>query len=851
MYNPKKKGGRVNAAKANTIQTGGDYITSTVDPTTLSVSSISETTVSTIKSMAGLTSADEISQLTISQISSLIGAVTTQIGSENAQIIQNQQDILSIQAQINNPGGLQESYDTANEQYISVLKAYNYATEKLAYDQSIMTADMLELERLNALSAMYMSSVDGYNEQYSTIWSSIQGNNRQIALDSATYIAELNAYNTSRDNYSRALSSLISTNDALISESSLLSVAKHEYFLTSTTYGKLLDDYIHFSTHKLSISHAYYLSTNNYLCSLMDLHKTRFSQYLSTSTAFGIANMNVDAAQAAVDYRHAIVTEICTIVSYNNTEYALASIVDADVYRKKEVEVIPDILKAGIHEGKPRTASEPPGTNTQEGGAVPVGNSIEYYATNAIPIKGRELEYQTLYVLLSTLSTNLFSTTQARINAEKNQSNIETVTLLAILQAADADIAAAQLAFDTAQTNERNVISTIDGLSTRIGNAYISEKYYMSTLNSLSSLYEDDQKRYNNYISTINGYGVVESTLSSFLRSTMNTVDFLSIQSYLYNISIAIFQEAYDLYLSMEGVTQSSINGYSTIKGYMNSTIIGLTAEIGTPYSGLTQEINSQLVALNTNADIFYANKVDQYNNQMDEYKYGIQEWNSFIGYIVSQLLTKKLNYYTDIDSITFSLNAGNLTQDEISRLNQNKVQFTTNQSNIQSIINALNPIEQQFATVAQTVETMRTNIMYFINTRSVLTKYEIQVENNPNKLPEIQTDYINKLGDLNIRCMSINTDINTFNTQMGAIYTNYITPQMSLVAALNILSYTQPDLVPTNLGPFNLDLTEFQLLAPLNYSLNVLNYPLVLQASSQVATTTTAPPVEVLPLSV
>jgi hypothetical protein len=62
----------------------------------------------------------------------------------------------------------------------------------------------------------------------------------------------------------------------------------------------------------------------------------------------------------------------------------------------------------------------------------------------------------------------------------------------------------------------------------------------------------------------------------------------------------------------------------------------------------------------------------------------------------------------------------------------------------------------------------------------------------------------------------------------MIALY-DIINPQLTILEGLNILSYTLPDPIQTNIGPFNIDKTEYELLPQLNYGLNPIMYPLVL----------------------
>jgi hypothetical protein len=78
----------------------------------------------------------------------------------------------------------------------------------------------------------------------------------------------------------------------------------------------------------------------------------------------------------------------------------------------------------------------------------------------------------------------------------------------------------------------------------------------------------------------------------------------------------------------------------------------------------------------------------------------------------------------------------------------------------------------------------------------------------------------------------------------MSALYT-IINPQLAILNGLGLaFSYTLPDPLDTNIGPFNMDKTEYMLLPALNYGLDSLAYNLVLttQGPSTITGTGTLP---------
>ena len=769
MFTPSKK-----------KQRGGAYITSTLDPSSLTTQSVTASTISTY---------GDIASLSINQISYLINTVTTQIAKETANIVLTQTQITSIQADIDRmPGGYQDAYNTANREYISVQTAYDSANRLLGTNQSTLSTKIGQFNHLSTLSSVYTSSLYGYQTEYSTVWDTIQSNNSVMEAEDAVYQEKLRNYISYQGNYSTALINLNSTIDALKFNSSILSTATYAYHSTSSVYGDLLIDYINFSTTNLSISQYQYTSTNKYLSSVLETQSTQVGNYMSTSTAYYIANLNVSTAQGMYDYRNALAVEQSTIIKYNDTENKLERLVGA----------VPQ--------------------QTGGGGLHP----ISYYATYTPPA-GKELEYKTLYLMLSSLSTAVFSTTVVRQKLEINQSTMFENNLMSILNEADAVIARAQNTYDIAVQKRIDVISTMDGLSTRIGLADIAEGMYASTLSTVSSVYTADISTYNGIMRSISNYIDNRNLTSSYLLSTLVTLSMLSTQSSLYNISAAIYTQSYIGYSTIQGMSQSSINGYSTISGTMLSSVIGLDSEIG----GLQTTVGTQFNDLNTQATTYYTNVKTDLNNEMDAYKYGVKEWNSFIGYICSELLIQKLNLYTAIDSVTFTLQT-NIPQTRITELLQLKQEHITKQQTIQNIIDMLNNLDTKFAALLEVIETERSDKIAFVNTRSLLTGYEINVLQDKTKKSLLQSPYINQMGILNSRVNSINQDILKRNQQMAALY-DIINPQIDIINGLNIISYVLPDPLDTNAGPFNTDVKQYELLDQLDYGLNPAFYPLVL----------------------
>jgi hypothetical protein len=535
------------------------------------------------------------------------------------------------------------------------------------------------------------------------------------------------------------------------------------------------------------------MSTNRYLSTLVDYKSTQIGNYKATSSAFYVANLNVSTAQAAYDYRNALEVEQSTIIKYNDIEFQLESLIAG----------IPYIIRGG---------------GVQDGGA----NNISYYTT-LTPPPGKEIDYNTLYLMLSSMSTAMFSTSKVREMLEANQTEIFNNNLKQILDIEDDKIFAAEFAYSTAVHNRNGVISTMSGLSTRIAMDDAAEAYYLSELSTLSSIYMRDISTYRGITAEIAAYDLRENILSGFLRSTLQTLNMLSTQSSIYSISVGVYMQSYIGWSTLEGVAQSYIDGYMVAKRNIINVIHDLDGQITT----LTGTVGTQFSDLITNANTYYSDVTADLNNELDVYKYGVQEWNSFIGYICSELLIQKLNLYTTIDSLTFSLQA-NISQEQRTNLSQQKAQHASMQNTIQSIITALNILDTPFSDLLQLVEIERDNKIAFVNTRSILTDHEITVLRDPTQKSVVQTQYIYQLGILNSRVNNINTNILERNRQMTDLNA-IINPQLAILSGLNLFSYTVPDAIDTTVQPFNIDKTEYALLMQIDYGLNSATYPLVL----------------------
>ena len=188
-------------------QRGGDYIstissvtdiqnTTYTDPSTLSTTDITLSSLIYIMQVANITSLDALTTLTSNQISTLTGAIDMQISADQSQIASAQMSIAQYTSLINGPNGLQAQYDLANQQYLSSVSAYNATSTLLLQDQANYANDISTLSSLYTLSTMYVSSINIYQQQYNSLVQSLQANSTTFSYYETDYQASISNLNS-------------------------------------------------------------------------------------------------------------------------------------------------------------------------------------------------------------------------------------------------------------------------------------------------------------------------------------------------------------------------------------------------------------------------------------------------------------------------------------------------------------------------------------------------------------------------------------------------------------------------------------------------------------------------------
>jgi len=950
------------------IQDGGNYISTLYDPSSLLITGISQSTLSTLLyfsqiSSFNLSSYAQLSQLTIAQINALIVAVTQQIQVETAAITSNSQQITQLNTLINTvPGGLQDIYNTVNGQYISVQNAYTTAQNQLTTDSAILVNLVSTMEGFSSLSTIYMSSIIGYEANYSSLYWQIFNDQIIIANEESTFNGNLSTYMINSIIYNASIVNYTSSLNALSTNTSALSTVAAEYYSTSTVYGYDMVTYNWLSS-QVSVAYYYYTSTQRYLDILNSRSSLQWGWYTSSLNAMNTASSNVRAAQAQLDYQNAFQGEINAIAAYNayynqlvalqndtgvqvltisqsltigntiwnaptgnitvsadntitakgtgsvststtftgpfkglftispgtssvvqlgfrnqnksscyidinNGVISLSRLVKGNGAQVAADPAITPALPAGVSQPVLSTTTDTEilfsfdtnysvtitvagitvvtnyvldSTNTPYSAYINTtgGTTTDtfkfYYTTNrqsggyiqdggaATPAQMALLN--SLSTTVSQLSSLMWQSTVMRLAKAQQVSTVEADTLSEILIINDSIIANAQNTLSYANYVLQSTVTKMSSIWTQIQIDGIYMDIDRSSLRGYSTLYIQDYSTAMGYSSMVSQYSYIERIISTYYQSTLVSIINLLWQSTMYNQSITQYTAFYNFYSDLEAKALVSVNTYSTAIGYNKSSITGYTNYAN---NVLTPQINNEFTTLNTQAYTFYSQKLQYLQNEMNEYMYAIQEWNSFTGYLTSELLIYKLNLYTQIDAITFDLQTANPNPADTG----NRTALITLQGQIQSVIDAINPLDQYFQQILLVIPTEMTNKTIYINTRSTLTAYEIQVLQNSTMLTAVQSAYTYNFSQLQQTALNIEGNINTRNSILNTNINSVLNTQMPKVQNLNILSYTPPAIIDTTIDPnraFLLSKNDYILLSTLNYGLSPVTYNEVL----------------------
>jgi hypothetical protein len=182
---------------ANEPMVGGDFLLATT-------STISQSTMNALASMSGIpgfasySSFTQITSLSTAQIASLISNLELLIDSEQSTIMRNQANITTLTTDINTPvTGYQARYTSTVAAYSAAVLFYNTQLQRQSNTQSTINSMNSTLSSMVVLDARDVSTIQGYQRQYSSIMNQMTYNSNILA----SHVSSYNNMSTTYGNY--------------------------------------------------------------------------------------------------------------------------------------------------------------------------------------------------------------------------------------------------------------------------------------------------------------------------------------------------------------------------------------------------------------------------------------------------------------------------------------------------------------------------------------------------------------------------------------------------------------------------------------------------------------------------
>jgi hypothetical protein len=453
--------------------------------------------------------------------------------------------------------------------------------------------------------------------------------------------------------------------------------------------------------------------------------------------------------------------------------------------------------------------------NPVDGYQVIYNSTMKAYSTSVLNYIAQSTLVNSASVRLSTLYTSLSSTL------------LEEKYAISTMEGYSAEYSTLLVKADANKEKLLAEISQYNNLKTSM-DSYISQ--YNTTFNMLQTT--NDPATVSTLSTTMRSDLIQEQRFSTFIVSSIRSISTLSFFSTQYYDDLNRYGTD-ELYSSLKNSMFSTIEQFWAEQKRITSSI----AVYDNMIFWLNQSTITEFARLNVSVENFYNDKEVQIRNQIIQVKYSVQEWESFIGYIISQCMITKLQLYNSIDLLTYQLQQTPNDTIKSALLNQQSL----DQVAMQAIVDSLNPltihINDIYRTIAQELQ-LRSD---FINIRKRMTFIELDVFSSPSKKESYALEYV----QLRQQLISKRDDINTsIVLRVGKIQTNLMSAfdaQMPNIQSLNTppksylnlvfvrpdpiypIRSTNPDMnyVGISEPPFEVDPTEFQITG-----LNPLTFP-------------------------
>jgi hypothetical protein len=284
-----------------------------------------------------------------------------------------------------------------------------------------------------------------------------------------------------------------------------------------------------------------------------------------------------------------------------------------------------------------------------------------------------------------------------------------------------------------------------EGLSTTM--AFYVNDYAMQ----FSSLQIEADPAIASTLSTTMGNNLIqEDTYNSFIHSSLQTISTMSYLSTIYQVDLNYYMStsSYDMlknmvFSSMTELLAEQSRLTNAIRDYDNQ-IFWLNQSTIQEYASLTGAIQA-----------FHTGKLTQIQNQIIQVQYSVKEWESFIGYIISQCMILKLQMYNSIDLLIYQ-------NQQAPDPNKSAMiaKISTDQTTMQAVVDALNPLTMIISNIYANISSELLLRSTFLGNRQQMTAIELNVLSSPTLHDSYMTTYVGLQAALGQNTSDINASI-------------------------------------------------------------------------------------------
>jgi hypothetical protein len=317
-------------------------------------------------------------------------------------------------------------------------------------------------------------------------------------------------------------------------------------------------------------------------------------------------------------------------------------------------------------------------------------------------------------------------------------------------------------------------------------------------------------------LSTTMGLNITQrGTLAPFIQSTLFTMSTAQFLSTTYSYNINGFMSTGGSYASLKDSIFSTLEQLWAEQARLTSSITDYDQQLWL----LGRSTTVEFASLKSEVVTFYKDKLTQIRNQVLQVNYAVKEWESFIGYTISEIMILKMQLYTSIDLLSYQIQQST-DPDTQTALSLTRSGYTTTQNTIQGIVSVLNPLKVQIGKIYANISDDISLRELFIQTQEKMTNIEISVLESPSLKELNKSIYLQYQASLARNVIDINASMNRrqklIRQNMDSLMMVFNT-QWSLLQSVR--TFMKPDDIPTESVPFSIDPTDFQVTPPLVYS--------------------------------